>query len=203
MKKNEERILKYLSDLLNEKERAELEKEFSNSKELHDEFMFLKNQIDSLKIDNEMSVDERYFANLLPRMRTRIEKRDFAYYSKRIYYIAPTLAAVVVLLLFILHPSNVPDIQYNTLAGEVVNNITDQEVSQKYLYEIESDPASIELTFHDMNLNSEIASDADLNNEELVSLMKKNYSDDYSTLNKLTDKELEVIANNLNLIKIK
>jgi hypothetical protein len=203
MKKNEEKILKYFSDSLNEKERTEFEKELSLSKELNDEFMVFKKRIDLLKLDHDISLDERYFANLLPRMKSRMAKRNFSYYSKKIYYIAPTLAAVVVLLLFIRKPSIVPENQHNTLANEIVNNISDHEVSQKCLYEIESDPASIELTFHDVNLNSELAADADLSNEELVSLMKKNYSDDYSTLSKLSDKELEVIANNLDLIKIK
>jgi len=203
MKKNEERILKYLSDSLNEKERTEFEKEISLSKELHDEFMFMKSQIDSLKLDHEIPLDERYFANLLPRIKNRLEKRNFAYYSKRIYYIAPTLAAVVVLLMFILKPSALPENQYKTLANEIVNNISDQEVSQKYFYEIESDPASIELTFKEENLNSDLTADVDVNNDELISLIEKNYSDDYSTLSKLSDNELEVIANNLNLIKIK
>jgi hypothetical protein len=203
MKKNEEIILKYFSDSLNEKERIEFEKELSLSKELNDEFTVFKNRIDLLKFDYDIPLDERYFANLLPRMRIRIEKRKFSYYSKKIYYLAPTLTAVVVLLLFLIKPSTVPENQYKTLANEVVNNISDREVSQKCLYEIESDPASVELTFHDVNLNPDITSDAGINNEELVSLMKKNYSDDYSTLSKLSDKELEVIADNLNLIKIK
>jgi len=203
MKKNEERILKYLSDSLNEKEKAEFENELTLSKELNCEFLLLKEKIDSLKFENEIPVDERYFANLLPRVRNRMKKKNFSYYSKRIYYIAPTLAAVAVLLLFIMKPSTITENQYYTLANEVVNNISDKEVSQKYLYEIEDDPASVELTFNDENINSEIASDADLNNKELISLIEKNYSEDYSTLNKLSDKELEVIANNLNMIKIK
>ena len=203
MKTNEEKILKYLSGLLGENERTDFEKELSLSKELHDEFMYLKSRIDFLKLDHEIPLDERYFANMLPLMRKRMEKRDTAYYLKRIYYVAPTLAAVVVLLMFILKPSAVPENQYNTLANEVVNNISDREVSQKYLYEIEGDPASIELTFREVNLNSELTADADVNNKELMSLIEKNYSEDYSTLSKLSDKELEVIANNLNLIKIK
>jgi len=203
MKKNEEKILKYFSGSLNEKERTEFEKELSFSKELNNEFMFLKSQIDFLKIDNEIPLDERYFANLLPRMKSRMEKRNFSYLSKKIYYIAPTLAAVTVLLFFIIKPSAVLESQYNTLENEVVNNISDKEVSQKYLYEIEGDPASVDLTFRDENLNSDITEDIDINNGALISLIEKNYSDDYSTLNKLSDKELEVIANNLNLIKIK
>jgi ABC-type microcin C transport system permease subunit YejB len=132
-----------------------------------------------------------------------MEKRNFSYLSKKIYYIAPTLAAVTVLLFFIIKPSAVLESQYNTLENEVVNNISDKEVSQKYLYEIEGDPASVDLTFRDENLNSDITEDIDINNGALISLIEKNYSDDYSTLNKLSDKELEVIANNLNLIKIK
>ena len=203
MKTNKEKILKYLSGLLSENERTDFEKELSLSKELHDEFVYLTSRIDFLKLDHEIPLDERYFANMLPLMRKRMEKRDTAYYLKRIYYVAPTLAAVVVLLMFILKPSTVPENQYNTLANEVVNNISDQEVSQKYLYEIEGDPASIELTFREVNLNSELTADADVSNDELMSLIEKNYSEDYSTLSKLSDKELEVIANNLNLIKIK
>jgi hypothetical protein len=203
MKTNEEKILKYFSGLMNEIERTDFEKELSLSKELHDEFIYLKSRIDFLKLDHEIQLDERYFANMLPLMRKRIEKRSAASYFKRIYYVAPTLAAVVVLLMFILKPSAIPENQYNTLANEVVNNISDREVSQKYLYEIEGDPASIELTFREVNLNSELTADADVNNDELMSLIEKNYSEDYSTLSKLSDKELEVIANNLNLIKIK
>jgi hypothetical protein len=203
MKKNEERILKYFSDLLNEKEKTQFENELKFSEELNNEFLLMKEQIDSLKFGNGISVDERYFANLLPRVRNRMEKKNFTFYSKKIYYIAPTLTAIAVLLLFFMKPSAVIENQYNTLANEVVNNISDKEVSQKYLYEIEGDPASVELSFNNENINSDITSGTDLNHKELISLMEKNYSDDYSTLNKLSDKELEVIANNLNMIKIK
>ena len=104
MKTNEEKILKYFSDSLNEKERTEFEKELFLSKELNDEFIYLKSRIDFLKLDHETPLDERYFANLLPLIRKRMEKRSVAYYFKRIYYVAPTLAAVVVLLMFILKP---------------------------------------------------------------------------------------------------
>jgi hypothetical protein len=203
MKKNEERILRYFSDSMNKNEKSEFENELSLSKELHDEFLSLKERIDTFILKDEIPLDERYFANLLPRVKQRMEKRKMVFFPKKIYFMAPTLPAVIVLLLFIIKPSNTPENQYNTLANEVVNNISDQEVSQKYLYEIESDPASIELTFHEENLNSDLTEDADFNNDELKSLMIKNYSDDYSTLSKLSDKELEVIANNLDLIKIK
>ena len=76
MKTNEEKILKYLSGLLGENERTDFEKELSLSKELHDEFMYLKSRIDFLKLDHEIPLDERYFANMLPLMRKRMEKRD-------------------------------------------------------------------------------------------------------------------------------
>lgn len=198
MKNNEDRILKYLSELMDEKERTEFENELSSSAELSNDFDLLKNKINDAVMAETITVDERYFINLLPRIHKRMKKRNKLLSWKTVYYAVPTAAAVLVFSLLMVNQKPNFDESYKDLANEVVNNFSDQQVSDRYFAELESSPADDILTQSNDDLNIKIPSDLEINNESYTRLIDNPVADDYSTLKGLSDKDLEIVYEKLN-----
>lgn len=199
MKNNDDRILKYLSELMDVNERAEFEKELSSSAELSRDFEELKNQINIAVIPEEtIRLDERYFTNLLPRIHKKMGKRNLLLSWKTVYYAIPTTAAVLVFTLLMINPKASFDASYRDLANEVVNNFSDQEVSNKYFTELESNPADDILTQNNDELNIQIPSDLEISSDSYIRLIDNPVTEDYSTLSMLSDKELEIVYEKLN-----
>lgn len=96
MKRNEE-ILRYLSDLMSGEEKKKFESELSSSEELRNEFELYTSKLGGLKELAEIKEDSPYFQNLLPRVRTRIEKEKKLKWIPRLAYIVPTATAVILL----------------------------------------------------------------------------------------------------------
>ena len=198
MKKNDERILKYLSELMSENERLNFEQELVNSKELKSDFDSINNQLEGASLTKTVDADERYFANLLPRVHGRIEKRNKFISWKTAYYFVPTAAAVVVFSLLIFHSKVDFETQYKDLASEVVNNFSDQEVSEKYFTELESNPADAILPQNSDEFSIQIPADLEISSESYTQLIDNSVSEDYKTLSRLSDKELEIVYEKLN-----
>ncbi|MCX6168539.1 MAG: hypothetical protein NTX65_04315 [Ignavibacteriales bacterium] len=198
MKNNDDRILKYLSELMDLNGRAEFEKELSNSEELRNYFDLIKNQINNAVMAESTPVDERYFVNLLPRIHKKMEKRNKFFSWKTVYYTVPTAAAILVFTLLMVNPKQNFDASYKDLANEVVNNFSDHDVSDNYFADLESNPADDLLTPNNDELNIQIPSDLDINSESYTKLIDNPVSEDYSTLNRLSDKELEIVYEKLN-----
>jgi hypothetical protein len=198
MKNNDDRILKYLSELMDVNERAEFEKELSSSGKLSNDFDAFKNQINVAVMPETITVDERYFTNLLPRIHKRMEKRNRLLSWKTVYYFVPTAAAVLVFTLLMVNPKTNFDANYKDLANEVVNNFSDKEVSDKYFTELESNPADAILTQSNDELNIQIPSDLEISSESYIRLIDNPVTEDYSTLSRLSDKELEIVYEKLN-----
>ncbi|MFC2083977.1 hypothetical protein ACFLS9_02880 [Bacteroidota bacterium] len=72
-------ILKYLADLLDEGEKIEFEKRLEESPELAKRMEELKSSLDGLKQISQTAGDSKYFVNLLPRIRERIEEKKTSY----------------------------------------------------------------------------------------------------------------------------
>lgn len=198
MKKNDEKILKYISDRLTPKERIIFEEELKKSDELRTELDNIKLQLDSISKVKELETNDMYFANLLPKVYQRIDrKRKFRKFGG-IYYLVPTATAVVVLFLFLLNTKTNYDTGYKDLATEVVNNLTDQEVSDKYLTELEIDPADYILNRDNDVLNVQIPSDLELNSDSYTRLIGNPLANEYSTLRNLSENELETVYEKLN-----
>ena len=122
MKNNEDRILKYLSELMDVNERTEFEKELSSSAALSNDFDALKNKINEAVMTETIAVDERYFTNHLPRIHKRMGKRNKLLSWKTVYYAVPTAVAVLVFTLLMVNPKPNFDESYKDLANVVVNN---------------------------------------------------------------------------------
>ena len=198
MKTNNERILYYISDRLNREERILFEEELKKSGKLRTEFDHIKFQLDSLSRGKEFETDETYFTNLLPKVYQRIDKQKKFRKFGGIYYLVPTATAVVVLFLFLLNTKPNYDTCYKDLAAEVVNNLSDQEVSEKYLTELEIDPADYILEQNNDELSVKIPSDLELNNDSYTRLIDNPLADEYSTLRNLSENELETVYEKLN-----
>jgi hypothetical protein len=198
MKKNDERILKYLSDLMDEGERLDFEKELASSDELKSGLDSVSNQLDEVSYPKAIEADERYFANLLPRVRERLDKKKKLISWKSVYYLTSTAAAVVILSIFLFSSKTEFKTQYKDLANEVVNNFSDQEVSEKYFAELESNLADIIMTTSSERLNLKIPSEVEINGESYTRLIGSTVSEDYRTLSDLSDRELEIVYEKLN-----
>lgn len=198
MKKNDERILKYLSELMDENERLDFEKELMSSTELANDLVSINSRLEKATLPKIIDVDERYFANLVPRIHEQLRKKRKNIFWKSAYYLTPTAAAVVVLFIFLFTSKTELETQYKDLAYEVVSNFSDHEVSEKYFTELESNPADIVLTADTDELSFQIPSEVEINTELYTRLIDNPVSEDYRTLNGLSEKELEVVYEKLN-----
>lgn len=202
MKTNNEILLKYLADALDENEKTAFESKLSKSNELQGRLFRLKNQIDDLNVGAEI-LDERYFSNLLPKVRERLEKKGKSKLAGKIYYLVPYTAAAIIGLLFLFKPTYNFDNEYKDLAGKVVNNMTDKDVATKYFDEIDSDPVALETTGDDNSLASILPTNIDVNNESASQILNGTVLDEYGTLYGYSDDQLKTIAANLDKLNIK
>jgi len=197
MKRNEEKILKYISDSMSESERASFERELENSEELRISFGAINSELGKMALPGEIEADERYFANLLPRVRERIGSRKSFFYRKLAYYLTPTAAAVIVFSLFLFNSKTEFDLQYKELANAVVSNFSDSEVSENYFTELESNPADLIFTAITEDLNVQLPSELELNSDSYKRLIDNPVSEEYRTFRGLSDNDLEIIYNEL------
>ncbi len=198
MKTNNEKILKYISGQLTQKELIIFEEELKKSDQLKTNYDNIKLQLDDLSKGQEFESNEIYFGNLLPRVYQRINKKKKFRKFGGIYYLVPTASAVVVLFLFLLNTKTNYDTGYKDLANEVVNNLSDQEVSDKYLTELEIDPTEYVLNQNNDELNVQIPSELELNNDSYTRLIGNPLANEYSTLRNLSENDLETVFEKLN-----
>jgi len=198
MKKNDEKILKYISDSMNETERTSFESELEHSEDLRTDLDEVRAKLGEIIIPRDIEADERYFANILPRVMERLEEKKNFFSWKIAYYLTPTAAAVVVLSLFLFNSKTEFDLQYKELANAVVNNFSDQEVSDNYFAGLESNPADLIFTALQEDLNIQLPSELEINSDSYGRLIDNPVSEDYRTFRGLSDNELEIIYNELN-----
>ena len=197
MKKNNEKIANYLSGRMTDEENMVFETELFNNKELRKDFENIKMNLDDLKTSNQVDINETYFINLLPQVRQKIEVRKKLWLIKNLYYLVPTAAAVVVLFMFVFNAKTNYEMHYQEVAKEVVNNISDKEVSEKYLAELEVDPSSSVTEVSNSDLTIQIPFDVEANNETISKYIDNSDNDTYAALRNLPDNQLEKIYNKL------
>ena len=203
MKTNNENVLKYLADVMDENDRIKFEEELTNSSELQSRLANVREQFYSMRLDADI-LDERYFSNLLPRVHQRMEvKKSKSQFAEKVYYFVPYLAAAVVALLFLFKPTYNFDNEYKDLAGKVVNNMTDQDVATKYFDESDTEPVYLETTSNDNSLSSLIPTSLDVNSEDASKILNGTVLDEYGTLYGYSDDQLKTIADNLDKLNIK
>lgn len=200
MKKNKEKILKYLSHLMKDDERILFEKELSLSSELKNEFDEINHQLDELKFKDHPQMNDLYFANLIPKINQKLEKRSKAKKYAGLYYLAPTLSVVLIIFLFLFNSKKAFEDQYKEMANEVVSNLSNQEVSDNYLKEMEKDPIETVLVVNKDDFNVQLPSNIKIENDSYIRLIGNPITEEYSTFEKLSDSQLEKVFNKLNLV---
>jgi len=121
MKKNEDMILKYLSDMMNEKEKAEFENKLKSSNELKQEYESILSLLNQFKEFEKAQVDERYFASLLPRVNEKIYAKKRFTVIRKLSYVLP--AIIIFILVLIMYPASSPtfDKSLQSITKEMVN----------------------------------------------------------------------------------
>ncbi len=203
MKTNDEKILKYLADMLDENETNDFEKEIVESYELKTRLENFQNRLYDLKV-NSASLDERYFSNLLPKVHQKLDTEAKSRSVGIIYHLVPYVAAGINGLMFLFNPAHNFDSEYKDLAVKVVNNMSDQDVARKYFDELDAEPSLLESTNNnDDSFGTLVPSNMEVNSEAASKILNGTVIDEYSTLYNYSDDQLKVIAANLNKLNIK
>ncbi len=199
MKKNNEEIIKYLSGSMNESERKRFEEKLETSEELDLEFQNTLETISGLNLKN-IEADETYFNNLVPRVRQRLEKEKKFSLRKKIYYLAPALSIVLLVVLFYPRSNSIPDTNYKELAEVVVNNMTDKQVSEKYISDSVLDP-SYNAAADKSDFTVGLENTAEKIPDSYIKLVDNSNAEVMRTLNNLPNEDLEKLYKELSNIK--
>lgn len=95
-----DKILKYLSGLMNSEEKAAFERQLGENNSLKNEFEKTKEHLSQLTGFAKVEGDERYFNSVVPRMREKLETRNKKYFPRLSFAAA---AVAVLLLISVLH----------------------------------------------------------------------------------------------------
>lgn len=198
MKNYDEEILKYLSGLMNSEEINNFEKKLESDLYLKAKFDKINNILTNFNSVKDSELNETYFNNLLPKVRNQLTGRKRRKLFKEYALIAP--AVIIVLFAFyITLIDKKSEIDFtNSLTGEVIKNINDEELADNLLkdYSFES-----EINY----LSNE--GDLDIYIPENLNLSFNNISHyvdfsklDYSQVDNMSGPELEKLYNNLSTI---
>jgi len=191
---NKEKILKYLSDEFSEEEKLIFENEIQKDELLNTEFQKFKNNLNEIKQLGKTEIDEIYFANLIPKVRTKMQKEEnrFAKMIPRLAFVIPLIALMIIFSDKIFQTNN---------SEKILGESIDENSVEQYLNSEEE--------------NTELISDE--NSEEIIDneLSKTIFKNDETNLNEvniqldeneiitsLNDEEITFVINELQHRKI-
>lgn len=190
MNTNRERIIQYIAELMNESEKESFSRELENSEEL-------KAQYDSVKLDLEkfsigkIEADERYFSNLLPSVRSKVEKPVKNKLLPRLAFAVPTLIVVFIAVLLI-QPKYNPSSSNLEIVNEIIENLDDEIISSKYISDLELDVSRYYKTFASNTETNEVEFD-ELTKNRILTVYDYPLNDELLSAQSLTKEELENI----------
>lgn len=132
--KTKERIYKYLSGLLNEKEQTKFLKELEISSTLKSEYEKILKQIRNLNQLSEIEVDEDYLSTLLPKVKSRLENNRLKPRIIKLAYVIPIIILIVVLLFPIKRNNNTNIFSFDSLRNQISKKITLVDTQNLNLY---------------------------------------------------------------------
>ncbi|MCF8259181.1 MAG: hypothetical protein K9J12_00255 [Melioribacteraceae bacterium] len=196
--KNREIILKYLSDLMSEKERSDLEKRLDEDDNLKSELLLFQNKMNLLQID-ENAVDDRYFSSLIPKIREKLDEKVSRPMYKLIF---PLSGVVTTLLIFLIGFNNTKDIKEfdNYLISEDEFEIfSDESVSFMIESELAFNNSIREISRSDGYIDNNLINKISTSDSE-IEMMELPVVDDYYIYNEIASDDLEEIYSNINEI---
>lgn len=191
MNANSERILRYLSELMDEKEKSEFEKELLADSVLSDEFNRLKSKLEKLSVGN-VEADERYFSSLIPKVRTRIDKPAKTKLLPRLAFGLPTLVVMIIVSVVFLKSGSNSNNGNSDIVNEIIENIDDEIVSSKYISDLDLDVNTTYKTLNEKSENGEIIYDEQTKNK-ILAIYDYPLSDELLSVQNLTKEDLTSI----------
>jgi len=202
MKKISDEILKYLSDMMNDREKREFENKLSASAELKTELAEAEQMLNDLSAINDTAVNEQYFANLLPRARMKMEQKKKFGIVKKMSFAVPVLASAIIVF-FLFAPKPVQDIseQHQALVNDVLENVNDTDVVRKVLDDVYLESSMMYGGSNEMLGETELPENITVSEDKLFSIVDLAYTD-YSTLQNLPDEDFNEIYEKLSKITL-
>ena len=197
MMNSREKIIAYIDDGLNEKEKIQFEKELGSDKKLSEEFNSVKKKLDHLKSTAEPDTDETYFINLLPQFYLNKSKKKKFVFSK-IAYSLSTAVAIILIMFIIFKPGTSNDFPNLT---ELSSNITEQELDEtlnQYSDQYTMDDLLSNVpTGTDSLVNNMVAKELELSNNSIDKSVADQYLNTDDLLSSLNDKEINELYSQL------
>lgn len=159
-------ILKYLSDLLGEKEKVEFEEELKKNPELNKRFEHFQNTLGEIKDLVSEDSGSVYFSNLVPKVRDKIESDKNvvvpAYAKKAIAF---GLALVLLFIVVFINTEGDIDLNFESLTvtidstdSDELNDFVDLRYSDIEVYDLIS---GIELENYSEAINEQLSENLD------------------------------------------
>lgn len=197
---NRETILKYLSGSMTEAEISSFEKRLHEDRQLKKEFDAVKNNMHRMKKYATPETEEAYFVNLMPRVRSKMERKKKALLLPRLSF---ALTLIIAGYLFIFNnPKSNTELKFDfsvfaidSIAEEAESyfaNPIDEEMI--YFYDLENgDESSFISEFDFENVDSELS---------WYSEFSLPIIDDYELLNDLSSEDFNELKGAIEKIKI-
>jgi len=194
MKMND-KILKYIDNQMSSSERSDFENELKNSSELQKElkkYKSLMHEVDQLK---NIDVNESYFAETIPKFRSRQEVlRRFLLFPRLTFSIATVAAVALIFVISISKTNKNIIIQKNNIvaadtSGSEISSLLDPSSDQLNIGYISKEEESS----YDSLMNSVMTKELNLSPNDLSYLSPDQNTDLSSMLQNVNEKEAENI----------
>lgn len=204
MKTNKEKILKYLSGLMEGAEKEIFERELDSSEEMNAEFNKQKKLLSDFKELGEVEVNETYFVNLLPRVNEKTKYKGKAVNFIPKYALVFTFTVVIMITVFNVVNKNdnkelftFDNSELNSNIIEAINESSDETVkdyiSSITYYNDYSDLADLDISEDIMTKNI-----LDINGSELSSYSLEDNIEQYN----LNEEEFDELYNSVKSFEI-
>jgi len=132
---NQDKIILYLDNLLDPREKEKFEEDLKNSPELRLKLESYKKVLENLKQMNIQSAGKSYFINNIPVFRERLEKKKKVWVQKKIIYASSSLVIVLLVLSLFLFRN----------AETISNNGKNLELTQDQIKSLTDSYANLEI----------------------------------------------------------
>lgn len=193
---NQERILRYLSDQMSPVDKERFESELERSAEFSEQFNRVKEVFEDVKYSKDTEINEAYFDNLIPNVRSRLDLESNPRY-KFTFKRGLALGFVMILLAFLVLRTNDTNITNGSLTSVSESDLSDvgDSTLDNYLneYDFLTDKESASTDINDLESITSLDNELEyylLNNTENYNLT----SDDFITDNEI-DQVISAISN--------
>ncbi len=196
--KNKDKILKYLSGLMNKTESEQFLNEIEKSENLRKEYEKITGKLKCLELENENIFDESYFINLIPKVRNRLEEPSKSKLKPQTAYAITLILAILITSILLINKFNKQDNKVNFITVNEIETMLypdstlNESLAGKLLtYDLENDFKTKNLltqlytdqisSINDINLQ---ASAINLDNTDLFQIMDKLSEDEFKSMYK-------------------